>query len=247
MSLVEDGKVYEFSEGGEYRGNNCKLYGNGYTFYGDGNTVFGTNITAIGNKTIGKNCKRCFFYGDDVFVEANNCRIRGERPTVIGNKNRIVSRSPKHVSGDNTVEDPAPKPRDTAMVLLCKMAVEKCNLPAQTAEEMTNEQIRRYVEAFLGWDIGTFDDLVKDSPRPEKVYHLPEPVHEEDVPDEFPDGQRCLICMMKEATCAFLHEGKAHKIICVTCAQEYRKPDAKKECPLCREECEHIIRVFGAQ
>ncbi|KAH7294994.1 hypothetical protein KP509_27G027900 [Ceratopteris richardii] len=63
---------------------------------------------------------------------------------------------------------------------------------------------------------------------------------DEDVSD-VPDGELCVICLLRRRRAAFLHCG--HLVCCVHCAQRVEQ-DINARCPVCRQDVNGIIRIY---
>ncbi|CAL1376434.1 unnamed protein product [Linum trigynum] len=63
---------------------------------------------------------------------------------------------------------------------------------------------------------------------------------EEDVTD-VPDGQLCVICLMRRRRSAFIPCG--HLVCCQVCAISVERESSPK-CPLCRQLIRNSIRIF---
>lgn len=66
--------------------------------------------------------------------------------------------------------------------------------------------------------------------------------------EEIPESDRCIICMEKRKTHAFLHFGlssndmTSHFVACEDCAKTCRWAD--QGCPMCRQPCINIVRIL---
>lgn len=62
------------------------------------------------------------------------------------------------------------------------------------------------------------------------------------VADDAPEDDACLICMIRERNAALVHEGEAHTVACLECANDIVK--AGGACPMCRRRVESVVKLF---
>jgi len=92
-------------------------------------------------------------------------------------------------------------------------------------------------------DTFTLEEPESSSPTPAKKAKV-----EESDPEELSISDRCIICMEKRRTHAFLHFGLAnsdmtsHFVACEDCAKSCRWAD--QGCPMCRQPCINVVRVL---
>ncbi|KAI5077929.1 hypothetical protein GOP47_0007753 [Adiantum capillus-veneris] len=65
---------------------------------------------------------------------------------------------------------------------------------------------------------------------------------EEEVTD-VPDGELCVICLLRRRRTAFLHCG--HLVCCVHCAQRVEQ-ESHARCPVCRQDVNGIVRIYDS-
>ena len=63
-----------------------------------------------------------------------------------------------------------------------------------------------------------------------------------DKVDEVDDDKLCIICMMQPKNSIFLHGTDAHNSCCYACASKIM--DTTKNCPICRQKIEKIIKIY---
>lgn len=62
------------------------------------------------------------------------------------------------------------------------------------------------------------------------------------INENIEDSKLCNICLNNEITTGFLHNGSTHLAACHSCAQHIF--DSTRQCPICRQPVEQIIKVF---
>lgn len=60
--------------------------------------------------------------------------------------------------------------------------------------------------------------------------------------DDAQEDDACLICMIRERNAALVHEGEAHTVACLECANDIMK--AGGACPMCRRRVENVVKLF---
>ncbi|KAI4381833.1 hypothetical protein MLD38_007868 [Melastoma candidum] len=65
----------------------------------------------------------------------------------------------------------------------------------------------------------------------------------EDEPVDVPDGQLCVICLMRRRRSAFVPCG--HLVCCQRCALSVEREDAPK-CPVCRQSIRNSVRIYDS-
>lgn len=68
-----------------------------------------------------------------------------------------------------------------------------------------------------------------------------EPQIDDDEIEDVPDGQLCVICVMRRRRSAFIPCG--HLVCCQGCAIAVEREVAPK-CPVCRQEIRNSVRIF---
>lgn len=63
----------------------------------------------------------------------------------------------------------------------------------------------------------------------------------DDEPTDVPDGELCVICLLRRRRAAFLNCG--HLVCCVHCAQRVEQ-DSNARCPVCRQDVNGTIRIY---
>uniref|UniRef100_A0A1D1Z1F6 RING-type E3 ubiquitin transferase n=1 Tax=Anthurium amnicola TaxID=1678845 RepID=A0A1D1Z1F6_9ARAE len=65
----------------------------------------------------------------------------------------------------------------------------------------------------------------------------------DDESGDIPDGELCVICLMRRRRCVFIPCG--HRVCCVPCAAAVKR-DPSPRCPLCRQNTQNFVRVFDS-
>lgn len=63
----------------------------------------------------------------------------------------------------------------------------------------------------------------------------------DEEPTDVPDGELCVICLLRRRRAAFLNCG--HLVCCVHCAQRVEQ-DSNARCPVCRQDVNGTIRIY---
>ncbi|CAM8940745.1 unnamed protein product [Rhodiola kirilowii] len=66
---------------------------------------------------------------------------------------------------------------------------------------------------------------------------------EEEDPRDIPDGQLCVICLLRRRRCAFVPCG--HQVCCVNCALTVQN-ESHPKCPVCRQAIRESIRIYAS-
>lgn len=62
-------------------------------------------------------------------------------------------------------------------------------------------------------------------------------------PNPEPQPQRlCIICMERQASCAFIPCG--HRNVCVVCSRQLLQRGGSRQCPTCRSICVRIVKIY---
>jgi E3 ubiquitin-protein ligase MUL1 len=64
---------------------------------------------------------------------------------------------------------------------------------------------------------------------------------EEEEMGDVPDGELCVICLMRRRRSAFIPCG--HMVCCQRCAISVEQESTPK-CPVCRQEIRHSLRIY---
>ena len=66
---------------------------------------------------------------------------------------------------------------------------------------------------------------------------------EDEVSSNVPDGQLCVICLMRRKRSAFIPCG--HFVCCERCAMSVERDSAPK-CPVCRQQIRSSVRIYDS-
>lgn len=79
--------------------------------------------------------------------------------------------------------------------------------------------------------------------NPSGVQGLVDVVAEDEESEEVPDGELCVICLMRRRRSAFIPCG--HRVSCQRCALQIER-EVTPNCPVCRQSVRSSVRIYDS-
>lgn len=213
----------------------------GLNIEGDGNTINGDGCNIRGNKNK--------VNGDGCNVSGNKNRVKGDGCNVNGSDNVVDGKGCNVNGSNNTVKYPQKRGRSNSVAINTfgsgELVVNLLNsLFGSGTRTITNTVVANGGQVNTGI-VGGFV-FSKKKPKVEVL----EPKYVECPPstdlEHDKDGDSCCCCMVKVANCICVPCN--HIKTCVECSRvlcaEGVKEVGQVKCPICKEDCISIKRVF---
>jgi hypothetical protein len=216
----------------------------GLNIEGDGNTINGDGCNIRGNKNK--------VNGDGCNVSGNKNHIKGDGCNVNGSENVVDGKGCNVNGSNNKVKFPKKRERSNGISVNTfrggNSLVNLLNSLFGTVTSSSNSMISNVGDGGQV-NTGTVGGFVVAKKKKPKV-EVPEPKYVECPPpadlEHDKDGDSCCCCMVKVANC--ICSPCNHMKTCVECSRvlcaEGIKEVGQVKCPICKEDCTSIKRVF---